>query len=316
MKPVSAVIPNWNGAARLTRVLACLQAQTHPLAEIFVIDNGSNDDSISRASQAGARVIPLGINRGFAYAVNRGIEAASGDWIAILNNDVELPPEWLSGLITEAESRSAWFAVGKLLDARSRDRIDGTYDLICRGGCAWRCGAGCADGPLWNDAKPIRFAPLTAALFRAEVFRRVGMLDENYGSYLEDVDLGLRCAAAGLDGVYAPAAVGYHQGSATLGRWSAETVRLIARNQVLLVKKHWPAGWWWPVLMGQALWGLLAVRHGAGLAWLHGKWDGFRVEARLKPCATAIIQDSERELLEMQRRSGFDWYWRIYSLLT
>ena len=67
----------------------------------------------------------------------------------------------------------------------------------------------------------------------------------------------------------------YHQGSATLGRWHPDTVRKIARNQLLLVAKHYPPNWilryGWPVFIAQTLWGFVALRHGALLSYLAGK---------------------------------------------
>jgi GT2 family glycosyltransferase len=322
MSSVSVIIPNWNGAVQLANVLRSLEAQTHAAEEVFVIDNGSVDNSIEVARGAGATVIALDANYGFATAVNRGILAATSEWIAVINNDVDLPASWLEILLSEAQARDVWFATGKLLAPGGA--IDGTYDAICRGGCAWRCGAGRPDGSPWNEPKPIRFAPLTAALFRAELFRRVGLLDDDYQSYLEDIDFGLRCATAGLSGVYVPQAVAYHEGSATLGRWHAETVRHIARNQVLLVAKHYPAGWvgnyGWPVLIAQALWGFVALRHGTGFAYVRGKLEGmraFRKMRRAGPTAVlAILEESEREILQLQRATGFDPYWKAYFALT
>lgn len=321
---VTVVIPNWNGADNLTRVLDSLRNQSHPIAEIIIIDNGSTDRSIAVAEQAGARVIALDSNRGFAHAVNRGIDEATGDWIAILNNDVELTPIWLTTLIGEAEAREAWFATGKLLALRGE--IDGTYDAICRGACSWRCGSGRADGPQWNQPRTIQFPPFTAAVFRAELFKRIGKLDEDYGSYLEDVDFGLRCALSGLSGVYVPTALGHHQGSATLGRWHSESVRQIARNQLLLIAKHYPRNWiaryGWPVLIAQALWGVVALRHGAGLAFLKGKLEGLHSFGPMRRAGSGgdilqdVLQQSEREIHELQNATGFDAYWRVYFALT
>lgn len=319
---VSVVIPNWNGATNLASLLTSLKTQTHPIQEIVVVDNGSTDNSIVVAGRAGARVIALDSNLGFAPAVNRGIQTATGDWIVIVNNDVQLTPAWLATLMSEAQAREAWFATGKLLDLKGR--IDGTYDALCRGGCAWRCGAGRADGPPWNATRKIYFTPFTAALFRAELFRRIGLLDQDYESYLEDVDFGLRCALAGLSGIYVPAAVGHHQGSATLGRWHSESVRRIARNQLLLVAKHYPRHWiaryGWPVLIAQTLWGLVALRHGAGLAYCKGKLDGLRNFRPMRRNGSGdlleILQESEREIHELQRENGFDSYWRLYFALT
>ena len=164
------------------------------------------------ANSAGAEVIELGKNTGFSHAVNCGIQSAGSGWIAVMNNDVAPQPDWLAKLMDQAELANAWFAAGKLLDARDRDRIDGAFDAICRGACAWRCGHGRPDSSLWNQPREICFAPFTAALFRWELFQEVGLLDEDFESYLEDIDFGIRCAAVGRPGIYVPEAVAYHQG--------------------------------------------------------------------------------------------------------
>src|SRR5207244_9362992 len=95
-----------------------------------------------------------------------------------------------------------WFATGKVLSAVRRDRIDGTWDLISRAGCSWRYGHGHPDGGEFSQGRRIAMAAGTAVLFRAELFRRVGLFDAAFESYLEDADFGLRCAVAGLGGMY------------------------------------------------------------------------------------------------------------------
>ncbi len=329
---VAIVIPTWNRAALLAQALESLARQSYPTERVIVVDNGSTDDSVTVATRAGAHVIRLATNTGFAAAVNRGIrEAASGpdraEFIGVLNNDVTLAADWLAQLMAKVER--AWFATGKLVDAQARDRLDGSFDAVCRGGCAWRCGHGRLDSPLWNQPRHIQLAPFTAAVFRAGIFERVGLLDERFESYLEDVDFGLRCAEAGLTGVYVPEAVAYHQGSATLGPWHGDTVRRIARNQLILVAKHYPPNWilryGWPVFIAQTLWGLVALRHGALLSYFAGKVEGLRQfrEARGKrrPNFSAdnfrsILEQSEKEIREIQQQTGFDMYWRLYFALT
>lgn len=323
---VRIVIPNWNRAALLADTLASLKRQTYPIDRVIVVDNGSEDDSVRIATQAGAHVISLGRNAGFSGAVNRGIrEAGAAEYIGVLNNDVTLEPDWLACLAAKLDTSGVWFVTGKLLDARKHDRVEGSFDALSRGGCAWRCGHGREDSPLWNKPRTIQLAPWTAALFRTEVFDRVGLLDERFESYLEDVDWGLRCAEAGLGGWYVPEAAGYHQGSGTLGQWHPDTVRKIARNQLLLVAKHYPPNWvlcyGWPVFIAQTLWGFVALRHGVLLSYLGGKLDGLRQfrEARGNhPCAhfAATLERSERDIHDIQRLTGFDLYWRLYFALT
>src|SRR5665213_2216720 len=166
----TAVIPTWNRRDLLLNLFESLAAQTRRFDEIIVVDNGSTDDSAELAERAGAKVLRLGRNMGFAAAVNRGIEeAADADWVAILNNDVTFAPDWLEKLL--AADEGAWFATGKILQAADHTRVDGTFDELSRGACASRCGSGKPDGPLWNQARQIRFAPMTAAIFRRQLFR-------------------------------------------------------------------------------------------------------------------------------------------------
>jgi GT2 family glycosyltransferase len=327
---VAAVVPHWNRRALLRSLLESLRGQTRQFDEIIVADNGSTDGSAEFAEKSGARVVRLDSNLGFAAAVNRGIEAATADWIAILNNDVILDPHWLEKISAAAVRENAWFATGKILSASEPETaagpqtIDGTFDAISRGACAWRCGAGQPDSPLWNRARRIRFAPMTAALFRRDLFTTIGPLDESFGSYLEDMDFGLRCALAGSDGIYEPSAVARHRGSATLGAWTSDTVSYIARNQILLTVKYFRGQPRWPIVAGQLLWGLLALRHGKGCAYLRGKLSGLRFgrklpldrsDTRLERRVRAIVEASEREIFDLQQQTGFDRYWRAYFWL-
>jgi len=330
MPAVTVVIPNWNRRDLVERLIPQLRAQSHPIAEIVVVDNGSRDGSAAAASQAGARVLEMGRNAGFSAAVNRGIAETSTELVAIVNNDVEPAAGWLERLVDAVQDPQVWFAAGKLLSAAQPGSLDGAYDELSRGACAWRAGHGRTNGALWDRPAPIRFAPFTAALFRTDLFAKVGLLDERFESYLEDVEFCLRAARQGCSGMYVPAATAVHQGSATLGRWHPEVVERIARNQVLLVAKHYRQRdlrrYCWPILVGQALWGGVAWRHGRLLAFLRGKIEGLEAFRSLRREAAAagpgvkslseILEQSEAEILRLQRSTGFDSYWRLYFALT
>lgn len=325
MRDVTVLVPSRNRRDLLEALLPKLRLQSVPPAEILVADDGSSDGSAEAAARVGARVIVLERPAGFAAAVNRGLREIRTPWVAVLNNDVEPAEDWLERLLHAAESHSAWFACGKLLQRADPRRIDGTFDALCRGGCAWRAGHGRPEGAIWNQPRRISFAGFTAALLRRELFEKIGYLDERFQSYLEDVEFCLRCALAGYGGIYVPQARGLHTGSATLGRWCAQTVRLIARNQLLLVAKHYPEDWrrryGRAVLAAQALWGLVAARHGRLLAYLQGKQEGIRMfrlfragsDRRADPeRLAAVLAESEAEILRLQRRTGWDAYWRLY----
>ncbi|MBM3775944.1 MAG: glycosyltransferase family 2 protein, partial [Acidobacteria bacterium] len=235
--------------------------------------------------------------------------------------------QWLELLLRAAAGRGAWFATGKILNASRNDEIDATYDAVSRAGCAWRIGHGRRDGPEFDSVREIRLAPATACLYRTELFRRVGLFDESFESYLEDVDFGLRCALANYTGVYVPDAVAYHWGSATLGRWHPRTVRLIARNQVLLLAKHVPRELLlrnaWRILAGQLLWAAVAARHGRLGPCCRGKLEAMRLfrsvrKTRQPPSGhiEEVMLASERDIRRVQAQTGFDWYWRLYFFLA
>jgi GT2 family glycosyltransferase len=311
---ISAIVPVWNGRELLARLLATLEAQSRPVAEVLIVDNGSTDGAPELARARGARVIAMGRNAGFAAAVNRGIREAAYPLIAILNSDVELAPDYLEKLA----AADAPFATGKVVSPSAL--LDGSFDMTCRGATTWRCGAGYRDASPFDQARDIVSPPWTAVLYRAEVFRQVGLLEESFESYLEDVDFGLRCAAQRITGRYVPEARAVHQGSAALGRWHPETVRRIARNQLLLAARHYSVRHAWPVLVAQLLWGAVAIRHGRGLAWAVGKVEG----VRLFPSARGQNLQKDPELLEQLLRSNEqfihtasrDRYWTLYFLLT
>jgi GT2 family glycosyltransferase len=329
---ISAIVPVWNGRDLVARLLTTLVAQTQPAAELLIVDNGSTDGAPEVARARGARVIAMGRNAGFAAAVNRGIREAAHPLVAILNSDVELAPDYLEQLAAV----DAPFATGKILSPSGL--LDGTFDMTSRGATTWRCGAGQPDAAPFDQPREIASPPWTAVLYRAEVFRQVGLLEESFESYLEDADFGLRCAAQGIRGRYVPQARATHLGSAALGRWHPETVRRIARNQVLLAARHYGARHVWPVLAAQLLWGAVAFRHGRGLAWARGKFEGLRLfsAARkgiqqplpdgrgsdLSPDCEggvtdpAVLDQVLRSNEQFIRAVSQDTYWKLYFLLT
>lgn len=335
---ISAVIPTWNRADLLQSILSNLYSQTRPPDQIIVVDNGSTDATPLIAREWVARNSDLDLilfteNRGFAVAVNEGIKRAAGDWLLIVNNDVVLEPEWLERLIASATAENASFAVGKLLRPDSLQRagatrfVDGSWDLVSRAAYAWRCGYGKPDGQVWSEKRRVSFAPMTAALFRREVFECIGALETRFESYYEDVDFGVRCKLAGISGIYDPAAVALHMSKTTLGKSSARVYFLTARNQVLLLAKYYSAATlWrfaWPIFVGQLLALGAAARQRNFFSAVRGKWAGLRLWSSFRSTQApetreveTAFSESEREIHRLQRQVGFDIYWRLYFSLV
>ncbi|MEX2300862.1 MAG: glycosyltransferase family 2 protein [Bryobacterales bacterium] len=335
---VSIVIPHRNRCALLERLLQSIHAQRLPEGvslDVVVVDNGSEDNSVETARRAGCRVLELSGNEGVSRAVNRGIEASSGEWIALVNNDVELSPGWMAELLAAVgspprEAAKLWFATGKTLNDQDRGLIDGTGDAICRGGASWRLGHGRADGPLFDAVRRTYFPSATAAIFRRGFFERVGGLEESFFAYLEDIDLGLRAAMEDLPGLYVPSAVAYHRGSATAGIWSGASVEWMTCHQLLLLAKFYPARlmlrFLRPILAAQLLWATLAISRGRASSWARGFWRGLRGFSRLRRASASIRSRGERlagvlcameaEIARVQKATRWDTYWRWYFRLA
>lgn len=335
MSEVTALIPNWNGAAQLEPLLESLHQQTTPVHKVLIVDGGSTDNSVQIGRAFGCDVVQLPRNLGFSKAVNVGLQYVQTPFVAILNNDVRLEQNWLAELLGALEAHPHCFLVsGKIWSSTGTGQavLDGAFDALSRGGCAWRAGHLCRESAVWNTPRYTTFLPFTAVLIRRNLFEQAGLLDETFESYLEDVEFCLRAALQGFEGLYWPKAECWHAGSATLGRWHPRVVQAISRNQVLLVAKHYPASclksYWRQILMAQLLWGLVAARHGRLASWIRGKLQGLRLAGRVREGypqrqstqvasrLKEILEASEATLREIQQGIGFDFYWRLYFALT
>ena len=133
---VSVVIPTWNGRRWLPGCLGSLAVQTRPPAAVIVVDNGSVDGSLDylRAEHPEVRVLALGANTGFAHAANRGIEAATGELVALVNPDVELAPDWLERMAAPLRADDGVAAVaGKMLSLADPRIVYDAGDVLRRG---------------------------------------------------------------------------------------------------------------------------------------------------------------------------------------
>jgi GT2 family glycosyltransferase len=181
-------------------------------------------------------------NVGVTAALNRCVEAAGGEFVALLNNDIELEPGWLEVLVAELRRRpEAAAACGKLLQLADRRRIDAAGDAITWGGVPLNRGAGELDEGQYDAPGEVFGAPGAASLYRRSAFEVVGPFDQDFWAYLEDVDWSFRARLAGFTIRYVPAAVAFHAGSATTSK-NPRYLTLQRQNQVALVAKNYPAG--------------------------------------------------------------------------
>ena len=334
-----AIIPNRNGAGRLERCLASLFAQRGAVLEVVVVDNASSDGSAEAAARAGARVLRFADNRGFAAAVNRGVAESESEFVAVVNNDVELEPEWLWRLLDALKRHPACGMVtGRTLRRGSDGTLDGTGDALSLGLAAVPLGFDCPDGPAYREERSVLAVSGAASVIRREVFRCVAGFEEAFFAYLEDVDFCLRAQLAGFQARYVPQAIAWHEGSATTREQGGLPLRAgpdlhpqvatwLTAHQLLLAARYTRWGTLRVlvprVLLVQALWAARLVLAGRLRAWLRGlvlaggRWP--RLRRWSFPHAAG-----PRQLLELLRasetqiyadRAHRDTFWRLYFRL-
>jgi len=192
-------------------------------------------------------------NEGFAKAVNRGIERVETEFVALLNNDTEADPRWIEqGLAVFAENRDCGLVASKMVNYWQRDRLDSAGDRYLPTGMPLKRGNG-QPTSAFRQLEEVIGASAGAAFYRRQLFDQVGLFDERYYMYLEDVDFSLRARLAGFNCLYTPHAVVYHMEAASdphrrdqSGRplplvfYSDTRVYWITRNRWLLMISYQP----------------------------------------------------------------------------
>jgi len=241
----SVIVLNWNGRGLLEECLETVQGQDFRDFETIVVDNGSTDGSAGWLKGRwgdGVRLVELPSNRGFAGGNNAGIRLARGRFVILLNNDTTVDPGWLSSLHEAAirHPESGMFTP-KILNHYRRDEIDNTGHVIYLDGLArGRHRLEKNDGRFDEEGEAL-YPSGCAGVYRKEMLDEIGLLDESFFAYGEDVDLGLRARWAGWTCFYVPAAVVYHKYSITTGAYSPQKAFLVERNRIWILFKNFPA---------------------------------------------------------------------------
>src|SRR3990167_3263136 len=275
MSKTSVVVPNWNGEQDLPACLDSLLAQA-PKPQIIVVDNGSVDSSVElvRNKYPEVKLVTLAKNKGFAGGVNVGIKTAidSGSkYVALLNNDAVADRTWLKNLVSFLESNTkAGIATSKILDQKGK-YIDSTGDIYTIWGLPYPRGRGESDTEKYDKETWVFGASGGASIYRTKMLQQIGLFDEDFFAYYEDVDLSFRAQLTGWKVAYAPKAVVHHQIGATSSKISGFTTYHTLKNLPWLLWKNVP----WP-LMPKVLPRLTLAYSGiAGRALQRGQFGPF-----------------------------------------
>jgi GT2 family glycosyltransferase len=249
------VIPNWNGADMLGACLSALEKQTEPHV-VMVVEQGSTDRSreILAKDFPKVRALLFDDNAGFAGGVNRGIRPAIDEgfeYIVLLNNDAVADREWLKNLVRAADEHpEAGIVTSKILRS-DKVRLDSTGDFYTSWGFAYPRGRDEEDHGQFDDEanREIFGGSGGASLYRASMLKKIGLFDEAFFAYFEDIDISFRAQLAGYKVIYEPSARVYHEVSATTNRMKSNFARYhTVKNFVFLYTKNMPGRLYWKYL--------------------------------------------------------------------
>lgn len=215
----------------------------------FVIPtlNINPDDLISCKnsilSQTGSFEKNIFVENGFSFTkgVNEGIKKGKSPIVAIINDDVKLHKNWLHEAYVVLEKNSNCAAIATKVLSFDGKYIDSCGLSIGFEGKAFKIGyREEVSNDKYNTIKEVFGVPCSAALFRREALEKVRLFDEDFGSYLEDIDLSFRLRMLGYTIFYAPKAIAYHKIHATSKKLGNLKARMDVKNWIYIILKNYP----------------------------------------------------------------------------
>ncbi len=284
MTSVLIVVLNWNGIKDTEKCLPSLLSQTYENFDIVVVDNGSTNDSLKRLrlieeKEPKITVLANKKNLGFDGGVNTGIRYGlekKYDAIALFNNDAVADKHWLEELVETLSGKKVGIATGLLLHADGKT-IDSSGDWYSTWGLAYPRNRGHK-----TEAAPeggeVFGASGGASLYKSAIFKEIGLFDESFFAYYEDVDISFRAQLAGWKVVYNPKALAYHKQGSTAKKIPGLALEKAFANLPQVYIKNVPKGLLWHIgsrfYLSHVLFFWNAVRRGDGLPAIKGTLKG------------------------------------------
>ena len=324
MARVSVVIVTWNGRELLERFLPSVAATDYPDFEIIVADNASTDGTATWLTEhyPSVRVVQHPENWLFARGNNAAIAHATGEYVCLLNNDVEVPPHWLSPLVEEMEHHPDVAAVQpKLLQFDDRTLFEyagasgGFLDAVGYPFTRGRLFSTLEkDKGQYDNSRDVFWASGACFLTRRDAYESAGGLDERFGMHMEEIDLCWRFWRSGWRVRVVPQSRVYHLGGASLPQGNPQKTYYNFRNSLLMLYKNLPASVWRGLFRRRRAVDVLAYTQAAALRTGEATVirQAYRDARSLFPSYSAV-RPSDDELLVLPPYRGlvtFDYYAR------
>lgn len=246
------IVLHWKELELTRSCLRSLRQLVYQRYHVLVIDNNSDDGSLERIRAEFPEVQTVGVaaNLGFAGGCNLGIGQAlehGADYVLLLNNDAQTPPGVLGELIEAAEADpQLGILTPKVVWQDQPQRLYGLGGARLPFRTRLKGMEALDTGPWSGPPVLLDFVFGCAMLIKRQVIERIGLLDERFFMYFEDIDYCYRAADAGFSVGYLPGSVLPHVVSGSTRGRSGIKEFLLSRSRQLFFRKH-VAGWWWLV---------------------------------------------------------------------
>ena len=250
-KKIAVLILNWNGVKLLKKYLPSVVKYNSSEAEIIVIDNASDDNSILflKNTYPDIKRIEFNENYGFAKGYNKAINLIPHQYVVLLNSDVRVTEKWLQAPIEFLNSNLDYAACQpKILDDKTPLKFEyagasgGYMDVLGYPFCRGRIFDSLEDDKgQYDHIKDIFWASGAALFVRSEVYLKLGGLDESFFAHQEEIDLCWRILNEGHKIACIPKSKVYHLGGASLDKSRPKKTFLNFRNNLVMLLKNLPS---------------------------------------------------------------------------
>ncbi|WP_306644144.1 glycosyltransferase family 2 protein [Sanyastnella coralliicola] len=251
VQKIAVAILNWNGRHYLEKFLPSVVQHSRDHAEVWIIDNGSTDDSLEllRTQFPEVKIHENKKNYGFAQGYNEGLKHIQADIYVLLNSDVEVTANWIPPVVEYMESSDLTACQPKILDYNKKEWFEhagATGGFIDKYGfvfCAGRIFDGFEkDEGQYDENKEVFWASGASLFIRAEKYHLVGGLDEDFFAHMEEIDLCWRLKNRGYKIGACGKSVVYHVGGGTLDKLNPFKTFLNFRNNLFILVKNYHYG--------------------------------------------------------------------------
>lgn len=245
---VSILLINWNGLDFSRKCIRSLLKTSYSNFEILVLDNGSQNneaDKLINEFSEKIKLIKNPYNIGYAEGMNKLLRYARGEYVMLLNNDMEFSKNWLLPLVEILNKNPNIGACQpKIKDLKNRKNFE--Y-AAAGGGFVDLFGYPFARGRVFSHLEKDRgqydntilISWAGVMLIRKKILHKIGLFDPIYFAYAEDVDLCFRIYGCGYKIIFTPKSIVYHYGGGAFGKKPAKKMFFIHRNHLILILKNW-----------------------------------------------------------------------------